>query len=214
MRTSASNTYHATMHSAQPLQADQTGSARVPGMRADHDRPHRGHRLQASVIDAALGLGLVVLGSLIAFGWLLAVTGIGQQEPGALHNSVAFAIVLAAIPAWYGVLATGSLATPTSRTPGQSRAGLLVIGTPRRRLLRLSVHPLSAIGWWWLAGVSALATLPVLPLLLAAAGTIALLGGGVSLALLTVRPESRALHDRIAGTEIVRAVVRTEGIAA
>src|SRR5690606_24298631 len=97
--------------------------------------------------------------------------------------------------AWWG--------DASGATPGQAWSGLAVEGAPARRLLRLALHPLGAAGWWWLAAVTALATVPALPLLLTSMGVLVLAGGVVSAMLLIARPGAAALHDRMAHTRMV-----------
>ncbi|MDA1010472.1 MAG: hypothetical protein O2888_03245 [Chloroflexi bacterium] len=166
----------------------------------------RARRLVAVLVDASTGLLFVVGATMGAFAWLLLVSDLGSREPGSLASSVAFSLLLATVPAWYGTLAASSWAgTARGATLGQARAGCTTEGPRGRRLLRLAVHPLGSIGWWWLAGVSALATVPVVPLLLTAVGILVLAGGAISATLALVRPSVPSLHDRIAGTRTVPA---------
>jgi len=155
-------------------------------------------------IDAAIGLAILTLSVAVAAVWLFAVTGAGASEPGSLANSVAFAIVMMSIPAWLAYLVGASCAGPEEgATRGQRRAGIAVEGARLNRAVRLAAHPLGSAGWLWAAGVASLATVPGLPLLLAAMSIIVLAAGLVSVVMLTVRPRTAALHDRVAGTTVV-----------
>lgn len=153
-------------------------------------------------VDAGLGLGFTLIAAVVAVAWLLLRTRAGAVDVGAGDAAFAFALVLASVPAWLGLLAAGLI--EDGATPGQRRAGLAIEGGRWERLARLAVHPLGAVGWLWLTVVAAIATVDGLAALFAAAAVIVLAGGVLSYALGLVRPGWPPLHDRIAGTRMVR----------
>ena len=161
----------------------------------------RSARLRASAIDLGVGLGIQLgLGVLALLVFLVSTRG-GDRDLSSGAAAIGWAIALAAIPAWFGYL--GHAAAVEGGTPGQISAGVTVEGGPTRRLARLAMHPVSAIGWCWIALIAAWATVPGLPLMLAAVAVTVLGGGVVSVALLARDPNTPALHDRLAGTRLV-----------
>jgi len=168
--------------------------------------PERGPLSRRGRVHAGLAdLGLYVLIQ-ITFGTItlavfLVQSGGGARDLTSSTATVGWAIALAAIPAWLGAL--GHATVTESATPGQRRAGTTVEGSPVRRLVRLAIHPLSALGWWWVTVVAILATLPGVPFLLAAMTMSVATGGGISALLILRDPDARSLHDRIAGTRLV-----------
>lgn len=164
-------------------------------------RVSRRARVRAVAFDLLLCAG--IQSALVALAFLLFIvqTGGGADDLGTTTATVGWALALAAVPAWLGLL--GHSSTLLDGTPGQRSAGLGVEGAPTRRVARLAVHPLNALGWWWLALVAALAMIPGLPLLLTAAGFLALGGGVVSAVILLLDPSALPLHDRLAGTRLV-----------
>lgn len=149
-------------------------------------------------------LGLYGFGQLVLAAAALALstvqTGWGERDLSTGTATFGWAIALAALPAWLGLL--GQSAASYGSTPGQHAAGLVVEGAALRRVARIVVHPLGALGWAWLALVAALATVPAVPVLLAAAAILVLLGGVISAAMLLRSPDALPLHDRIAGTRL------------
>lgn len=157
--------------------------------------------LRAFVFDLALLAGLQAATATVAVLVFLIQSGGGERDLTSSAATTGWAIALAAVPAWLGLLGQGYAAH--DGTPGQHRAGLAVEGTPLRRLVRLALHPVGMLGWGWLALVSALAALTGLALLFASAAVIVALGGLASGAIVLARPGSLPLHDRIAGTRLV-----------
>lgn len=170
-----------------------------------HERPPtRGERLAAAALDAAVLLGLLTGALIVALAYLLARTAWGRFDVGLGDALVATALVGATVPAWVALQCASLLAAGAS--VGQRTLGLAVEArAPWRRLARLAAHPLAAPAWGWLTLTTLIAGLPWLPLLPAVAGALVLVGGAVSLVLLLARPEAPALHDRVAGTRLVRA---------
>lgn len=160
----------------------------------------RAVRLQAAARDAVAGAVIGSVALAVAVAWLFGTSDGGAQDVDRAAATVGWAILLAAVPAWLSLLA---ISVPTGATPGQRSSGLRVLGTPQRRLIRLAAHPFGATGWLWAASVLSLATVPVIPLLLAAVGVIVAGAGIASLVLLLIAPEAPALHDRLAGTRLV-----------
>jgi hypothetical protein len=168
---------------------------------ASRHQTARSTRLRAFATDLGVGLGIQlgfgVLGLLV---FLVSTRG-GDRDLSSSAASIGWAIALAAVPAWLAYL--GHASAVEGGTPGQTSAGLGLQGSPARRLARLAMHPVGAIGWCWLALVAAWATAPGLPLMLAAVAVTVLGGGVVSMALLARDPNAPALHDRLAGTRLV-----------
>lgn len=161
-------------------------------------------RLGAVALDAVLGIVFLLVAGIVALGWLLVTTGGGAREATGVANSIAFAIVMGAPPAWLAYLLSSAWPDiARGATPGQVRREIAVEGSPARRLMRLALHPLATVGWWWLAVASWLATIPGLPLVLVSAGLLTAASGLLSVFLLAFRPQSPLLHDRIAGTRMV-----------
>ena len=164
-------------------------------------RTARSTRLRALAMDLGVGLGIQLGFGVLALLVFLVSTSGGDHDLSSSAAAIGWAIALAAIPAWFGYL--GHAAAIDGGTPGQTSAGLTVEGGPTRRLARIAMHLVSAIGWCWLALVAAWATVPALPLMLAAVAVTVLGGGVVSVALLARDPNAPALHDRLAGTRLV-----------
>lgn len=164
-------------------------------------------RLLASLRDLLSLLPLLAVTTLIAVAWLLARTAWGRDDARDLDTAVALAIAAAAPPVWLARIAFGLLTAQA--TPGQQAQRLSVEVTGARTryplAVRLALHPFGAIGWGWAAGVIALAQWYAAALAVGAVAAVILLGGLVSLAIVLVAPGARALHDRAAGTRLVRA---------
>jgi hypothetical protein len=170
----------------------------------DERPPGRRVRLAAAAIDAAVLLVLLTGTLIVALAYLLARTAWGRFDVGLGDALVAASLLGAGVPAW----AAWQLARLQleGATLGQRRLGLAVEArAPWRRLARFAAHPLAVPVWGWLALTALIAGLPWLPLLPALAGGLVLLAGLVSLAMLAVDPDARGLHDRLAGTRLVRA---------
>jgi hypothetical protein len=179
------------------LHAAETQDSAVP----------RTARFLVNLLDGLLLVACLVAATAVAFAWLFVATRAGSATPTSFQATIAWSMVMAAVPAWAGVLvATSARDAHSGSTPGQVRRRLTVPGSRRQRIARLSVHPISALAWWWAAAVAALATLPLVPLVLASLGLVALGGGFVSAVIVAVRPGTLALHDRIAGTPGPRSV--------
>lgn len=164
-------------------------------------------RLLAVVRDAAALLPPLAIAAAIAVAWLLSRTAWGRDDVRSVDSAVALALVATVPPAWLVRLALHSITA--GGTPGQRAAGLRL--TARRRharvavLIRLALHPLGTVGWAWLAATLAMAQLYTAALVPAAVGALTLLGGLTSLAVVLVAPGARGVHDRLAGTRLVRA---------
>ncbi len=161
----------------------------------------QGHRVLAVAVDLIYGGLASLLAALVAGGWLLVRTGWGRDDVPSGDATFASALLLAATPAWLAW--TALRLAQRGATPGQARCGLRVVGTPRRRLLRLALHPLAVPGWLWLAVLAAVATFEVLAIVFAIAVGIVLLGGLVTAGRAILRPRARGLHDLIARTRLV-----------
>lgn len=166
-------------------------------------------RLVAATRDAITVLPPLVAASALAIAWLLARSAWGRDDVRDLDSAIALAIVATVPPAW---LARIALSLVTSHaTPGQRALGLHIevtraqaARTSLTMALRLALHPFGAVGWAWLAGVLVLASAFEAALLLAVVAVVVAVAGIVSLAIILVTPDGRALHDRIAGTRLVR----------
>lgn len=168
---------------------------------ASPHRTARSTRLRALVIDLGAGLAIQLGSGVLALLVFLASTSGGERDLSSSAAAIGWAIALAAVPAWFGYL--GHAVAVDGGTPGQAATGLTVEGGPARRLARLALHPMSALGWCWLALVAGWATVPGVPLMLAAVAVTVLGGGVVSAVLLARDPGAPALHDRLAGTRLV-----------
>lgn len=167
-------------------------------------------RLGAALLDALALLPPLVLAGAAAVVWLLARTAWGRDDPTSLDASVALAVLAAAPAAW--LARVGHALVLTEATPGQHARGLRTALTRGRepgrwaRAVRLALHPFAAAGWGVIALIVYLAALPVeAAIAVIATGALTLAGGIVSLAIVLVAPDARALHDRAAGTRVVRA---------
>ena len=160
-------------------------------------------RMLAVAVDLIYGGAASLLAALASGGWLFLRTAWGRDDVPSGDATFASALLLAATPAWLAW--TALRLAQRGATPGQARCGLRVTGSPRRRLLRLALHPLTVPGWLWLATLAAVATFEVLAVACAAAGGVALLGGLVTAGRTLLRPQARGLHDLIARTRLVSA---------
>ena len=170
---------------------------------ADERPPAIGARLAAVGYDAGVLVLLLLAGLVAALAYLLVRTSWGRFDVGAGDALVAWALLGATLPAW-GTWEAARLCTGGA-TLGQARFGLAVEGEPSwRRCVRLLVHPLSLPLWGWLALTLLLTEVlwllvpPLLVMLAIAAAGLA------SLAIVLLRPSARPLHDRVAGTRLMR----------
>jgi hypothetical protein len=157
----------------------------------------------ALAIDLIFGGLASLLALFVALLWLLVRTAWGRDDVPTPDATAAAALLLAATPAW--LVWTALRLIQRGATPGQARVGLRVTGRTRQRLFRFALHPLAAPGWLWLGILTGVATFDLFALACAAIGFMLLLGGLVTVALAIVRPTARGLHDRAAGTRLVRA---------
>lgn len=162
-----------------------------------------GRRVLAFAVDLIYGGLASLLAALAAGGWLLLRTSWGRDDIPAGDATFAAALLLAATPAWLAW--TALRLAQRGATPGQDRQRLRVTGTPRRRLLRLALHPLAVPGWLWLAILAAVATVDPVALAFAATGAVVFLGGLIGAGRAVLRPQAPALHDLIARTRLVTA---------
>lgn len=163
-------------------------------------------RLLASLVDLLSALPPLVIAALLATAWLLLRTSAGREDARGIDTAIALAIVGAVPPLWLARLAIGLVTR--GATPGQYARGLRVTTTrapTTSALLRLALHPFGAIGWGWIAAVLALAHMYEAAALFAGPALLVGLGGLASLVMILVDPDARALHDRVAGTRVVRA---------
>jgi hypothetical protein len=164
--------------------------------------PGRARRLAAVLADVVAALAAQLGGLLLALVWLLAVTDRGRFDPTVREAEVAWALLFAALPAWFAWLAVR--AARHRQTAAQRRLGVRIeAATGARAVLRLALHPLTALGWLWFAGFATLLGHWQLAL-----GALALAGGwlaaGLLSGLLLLRSrDARPLHDRLAGTRLV-----------
>lgn len=164
-------------------------------------------RLLAAARDALALLPAIAVALAIAVAWLLARTAWGRDDVRDVDSAVALATLAAVPPAWLARIAFGLVTAQA--TPGQRACRLRVeVTRARRRLalgLRLALHPFGAAGWAWVAAVLALAGAFAIALAVAAIALALALGAVASLAMILADPDTRALHDRVAGTRLVRA---------
>lgn len=171
----------------------------------------RSARLRAAGIDVGSALFVAAVAVVLATAWLLLRTAIGRDDVAGFDSVLVVSFVAATVPAWAVWLVVG--VWQDTATPGQRRAALTVATdddsggdshreASQRRLLRLAAHPLSLPLWGWLTLTMLLSGLPWLwlaPLFVA----LAVAGGGLTTAaLLLVRPQSMAIHDRFARTHL------------
>jgi len=181
---------------------DVTAASAISAISRSVPRVSRGRRAVAVGIDAATLFLAVVISSSVALGWLLARTDAGRLEVRDADARFAAALVLAAPPGWLGWILPGAV---RGATPGQRRAELEVRGSLVARVNRLAFHPLALPLWGWLSLTFIALGTPRLAVAVAfvAAFVFALALG--SLILWVISPTSRALHDRLARTRLVRA---------
>lgn len=165
--------------------------------------PPRSRRLLAFALDLFYGGTASLLAILVAGSWLLVRTAWGRDDVPSGDATFASALLLAATPAWLAW--TALHLAQRSATPGQARSRLRVVGSPRRRLLRLAIHPLAVPGWLWLAILAAVATFNILAIAVAAFAGAIFLGGLITAGRALFRPRACGLHDLIARTRLVSA---------
>ncbi|MDA1002941.1 MAG: RDD family protein [Chloroflexi bacterium] len=172
-------------------------------------RPGRWQRSAAVLIDVASAALAVLVATLFATLWLLARTAWGRDDAGSGDALLATSLVLAALPAW----ATWQLVRVRrgAGTVGQARLALAV--TPAGRhprspraaaTIRFACHPLAVTAWLWLSVLTLLLGSELAALASLAAAAVWTLAGLISLAFVVHDPAARALHDRLAGTSLVR----------
>jgi len=193
--------------------AKMNSTIAVSGGPAGTDRgappPGRRRRCAAVLIDLASATLAVAAAALIATLWLLVRTAWGRDDPASGDALIATALVLAATPGWgawqYTRVRRGE------GTAGQALLGLTVRvrpdGTRARHAgasVRLAAHPLAITLWLWLAALAVMfERIPLALLWVGAAGVWAL--AGIASTVVVMRdPSARALHDRLAGTSLVR----------
>ncbi|TAJ19780.1 MAG: hypothetical protein EPO65_05770 [Dehalococcoidia bacterium] len=162
-----------------------------------------GQRAVAFAFDLVYGALASLTALVVAAGWLLLRTAWGRDDVPSGDATFAAGVLLAATPAW--LTWTALHLAQRGATPGQARAGLRVVGSTRRRLIRFSVHPLMAPGWIWLAILALVVVVGPVAVGLAAIGGAILVAGLVTAVLAVARPTARGLHDRIAGTRLAHA---------
>lgn len=172
----------------------------APGLAVPEAPALRGRRVRALAVDLGTMALASLLASAVAVAWLLLRTGAATTDPSAGDSAIAFALALSALPAWYALAALDVL--EAGATPGQRRAGLRIEGAPARRLVRLSLAPVALPGWAWLSTVALLTAVYPLALLVASVTAIVAVAALASTAL--VAAGRRGLHDRLAGTRVVR----------
>jgi uncharacterized RDD family membrane protein YckC len=170
----------------------------------------RRERLLAALRDALALLPPLMIASALAVGWLLARTAWGRDDASDFDSSVALALVCAAPAAWLARL--GYSMWTYAATPGQRAQGLRVEvpGEEARdpagpRALRLALHPFASAGWGVVTMTLLLAGAWQVAAVMGALALLVMVGGVASLAIVIARPDARAVHDRIAGTRVVRA---------
>lgn len=170
-------------------------------------------RLAAFLLDCAVGFGLALLTTLVAWLWLLWQSNGGSRQPS--DGAIYLALIIGTLwlPAWavltllawehdgqsIGLAATALCVCDDLGRPPSSRRGLL-------RLLLLSAGA-AALGLApLLLAIAAAAawqgTLP--PLVAIAVGVVVLLGVADALCC-ALTAERRALHDLASGTRVVNA---------
>lgn len=164
------------------------------------DAPSRRRRLRALALDLAVGVALHLGMGLLAVAWLMVRTRGGEVDVAPGDAALAFALVMAALPAWLGWLAADLVGRSSTR--GQRASGLAVAGSPLRRVARLALHPFAVLGWLWLAAVAELALLPTVSLLLLAAAVLVAAAAVTSGAIAIGWPSTVLIHDRVAGTRL------------
>jgi hypothetical protein len=162
-------------------------------------------RLRALLSDIGTLLGGSLLAVLLAFAYLLVRTNGGATDVGDFDSALAGALLLAIPPTWAARLLI-SLAENRA-TPGQRRAGLVIARREDRRpaalLLGMAMHPLSLPLWVWSAVMLLMLSVPVLPWLVALWCALVTIVGLASLVVLIVQPQAPAIHDQLAGTQVV-----------
>ena len=170
----------------------------------------RAERLGAAFLDALALLPPLALAALLAVAWLLTRTAWGRDDPSSLDSSVALALLAAGPAVWLARL--GYAAVTAHATPGQHARGLTVVARGERveglhpvaRAARLLLHPFGAVGWALLAFTLLLAGAWPLAAVTGTVALFTLFGGLGSLVAILVAPDARGLHDRLAGTRVVR----------
>ncbi|GMU41278.1 MAG: hypothetical protein AMXMBFR23_21440 [Chloroflexota bacterium] len=185
--------------STTPSATPPTGLA-LPATTADRADGALTARANALAFDLLAMAVATSVGGMLALGWIVVRTG-GGTDPSAGDSALAFALLMAGLPAWYG-LAAFDLVRGGS-TPGLRRSGFRVEGGPARRLLSFALAPTALPGWGWLTAVAAISTVYPLALLLASMTVLVATASVASVAL--VLAGRTALHELATGTKVVRA---------
>ncbi len=156
----------------------------------------------SALYDAFTLVAWVSLGCLLASAWLFVRSSYGAVDVEVRDAQAAAAVVLAMPPTWLAWYSRGLL---QGRTWGQTRGGVRVEGTARQQILRFVMQPLALPLWSWVTVIFLASGLP-----LVAAGVVILMGAITFGALVSSLEwlfvaDSRAVHDRVAGTRLVRA---------
>lgn len=179
---------------------------------ASRPPPGRWQRSAAVLIDLSSAALTVAVAACVATLWLLARTAWGRDDAGSGDALIATALVLAALPAW----ATWQVVRVRrgDGTAGQARVALTVTLSARAArvarsartaaTVRLACHPVAVTAWLWLTALALLLGANLLALASAAAAALWALAGLVSAVAVLRDPAARALHDRLAGTSLVR----------
>jgi hypothetical protein len=188
---------------AGPSQVERRIVVIVDREQAPRRSPERSRRAAALALDLGVLFVLEGAAAALATAWLLVRSSWGRFDVGVGDAYIATALLGAIPPAW-GAWQAWRFAREGA-TFGQVRMRLAVdSGEGPRRFVRLVAHPASLPCWGWLWVTLLLLGLPWLPVL-ARLGFVLVLGAAVlSAATMIARPHWPPLHDRLAGTRVVR----------
>ena len=167
----------------------------------------RRRRLAAASIDALGAMLAVAAGAAVAAVWLMSRSELGRTDASSGDAVAAASFVGAALPAWAVWIALR--VRREGVTPGQRAAGLAVSADARMGswlpVLRLVIHPLALPVWGWFVITALLSGIPWFWAPPVIAGVAVAVAGLASFTLLLVRPDARAVHDRVARTALTGA---------
>ena len=200
---------------AERLAASGFASEASTSYASGEDHAGIGVRLLAYALDSAVLIGFAGIFATLAFLSILLGTDAGYDSPSDGAIWIAEALLIGTIPAWLALNVW--IGARWGQTIGQYVVGLRVVSEdgsdppPRRWLFYwLALHPLLYhpifAGFWALFAYLAvtIASSELLFLFSGAMTLLCLVAPLFGLGFALIDPQRRAIHDRLAGTKVVR----------